>query len=215
MKWTLLLLISLLSSFSFTQSMEFENRNIRVTYTNESKNDIDDLTKKVNSYTVFFNKIFNHNPQEKLSIVILPSVWHLTNQFSVNSLIGAVWIDDISFFQPLQNLKSMGKYEKTLFTEYSHHYIYSLSGGNIPFWFLEGISYILWLDYSNEEPIKGDEIYNLKNLKKFSSYMNDPAKLNNYYYSFPEFYLINFNSYLELKEFISGLRYNNFDIEGN
>lgn len=215
MKWTLLLLTSFIPILCFPLEKEYEDRGIRVTFNIESHEEIGELANKIESLNHFLTGLFNYNINDKFSVVILPSVWHLTDRFGVNSLIGAVWVDDISFFQPLKNLKSMGKYEKTLFTEYSHHYVYSLSAGNIPYWFLEGISYILWLQYSGEKPFSGEEDYRITELKDFSTYMDEPAKLKNFYSSFFKFYSRNFNSNKELGEFISGLRYKEFEIEGS
>ena len=181
-----LLWISLIILFSpYINAIEAKYYNdyfISATYYIEDLEEIKTLSKMVQEYAIYFNNLFLFRLQEPLSITVMPSVYALTSTFNVDSKVGALWVDNSSFFQPLSILKKVGKYNKTVFTEYSHFFFDSYT--ETPNWFKEGLSYYLWLNYSGESPIKGERKNGLEYLEKFSDYMGSETEMNNFYYNF-------------------------------
>lgn len=187
MKLIRLLSISLLYVlFSLNISAEkflYCDSRVDITYSRETKQEIDKFAYDLEIVESFFVDIFNKRISEPFSVSIMDSVWELTSTFNTDSSVGAVYIDSQTFFQPLYNLKRKNKYMKTLFTEYAHYYIDYITNYRCPPWLNEGISYYYWLLYSGESPIKGDYIEGIDYLKNFSSYMNNKENMNNYYHS--------------------------------
>ncbi len=182
--WSSIFLLNV-TIFSFSvEAKYYVDYNIDVTFYNEDIEDIIELSTDIKQLNEYFTSIFLYRLQEPISITIMPSVWDLTSTFAVSKKVGAVWVNNSSFFQPINVIKKMGKYNKTCFTEFSHFYINSFTSGKCESWFIEGLSYYLWINYSGESSIKAKRVFDPSFLKEFSSYMDDEEQMRNFYYNF-------------------------------
>lgn len=187
--------------------------NVDITYENETDEDILTLIYDISEFRSFFDNITIVNYQEPFSIKIMPSVWALTSSFNVDSNVGAVYVNSSAYLQPLVNLRGRNKYRKTLFIEYAHYFIDSVTDKNCPLWLNEGLSYYFWLLYSGERGITTEEKMSIEELKLFSTYMNRPEKMKVYYSSVILFLNNVLKDEKEIGKFLLQLRDRDFNYE--
>lgn len=178
------ILVTIISVTCFSLDAKYYgDSRVDITYYKESQYEINSLLNDIDIIEIFFKDNLNVHPDRPFSLTILPSVWDLTSRFNVNEKVGAIYIDNHAFFQPLVNLKSKKYYFKTLFTEYGHYYIDRVTNNNCPPWLNEGLTYYYWLIFSGESSIKTKMNLELPELKGFSNMMHSPEMMREYYSS--------------------------------
>lgn len=130
----------------------------------------------------FYENRFDSPCSDSLEITIMPSVNEMMRVFAIEPFIAGYYYGNKVYIQPVDILLKKGVVEKTVFIEYSHYFIDTMTHMSVPGWFNEGMSsYYYYQTQTKKQP--AGKLLSYAEICNFQQVIKNRSTLDDFYYS--------------------------------